>query len=327
MAKYVICGDLQLQHSNKDKVKSILNQIKSYNLPTIFLGDMLDKRGLIEADCLNLLYDYFYSLSDTREDTNNMNYIICGNHDKINITSEESALSPLSSLENVILVDKPFNSIIDKELLFVPYYRDPNEFIKAINDKKYENTKYLFCHQGVKEFTLSSGYSENEAVDLKDLKKFKLVVAGHYHTPQEKENVVYLGSPFSHSFGESNERKRIAIFDDKDGSLEYIETYLPRHITMEIDVDHHLEIGSPVYDFDPNHYTRVILKGKKTSIDQFPKDKYPFVKFIEEPTIEYSRSLLRETQTPKDMFDKWYKEIKKETDEELYQLGIDILKN
>jgi len=306
MSKYTVIGDLHLEHSNIDKVKKLFNQIESMGNNTIFLGDMLNRRGLIEASCLNLLYKLF---SDSRR----LHTIICGNHDQLSISSMEHSLEPLKSLPNVIIYDKPgtFDNI-----LFMPYYRNPNQFLADLN----KNSKYLFCHQGVKEFSMGSGYTDNEAIDIKELAHFDRCVIGHYHSPMEKDNVVYLGTPFSHSFGESNEVKRLGIFDSETGELEYIKTDFPRHITVNLDLSR-----SDILDIDYYDNNRVILLGSREQIALFDKSKYPGVKFIEECTSEVVKTVLKETQTPQSMFDNWFKDVKKETNPEIYELGLKIL--
>lgn len=306
-----IVGDLQLQRSNIDKVLDLFAHVESLGLDTIWLGDMLDKRGLVEAECLNILYNYF---SKSR-----LNHkILVGNHDMLGVHSEGHALESLKALKNVWIIDQPtFLSGANTKILMVPYYRDPTKFIEAIS---FPGVETVFCHQGVKEFTLGSGYTEDEAVNLEDLKNFKLVVCGHYHTPKEMENVVYLGSPFSHSFGESNEQKRIAKFDEETGKLEYINTDFPKHMTYVMNLP---DINGIPYS--PINYNRMILRGTREQIDAFDKSRYPGFKFIEESITGLYKSAIKETQTPQDMFDQWFKDVKKEKNEDLYKLGLNIL--
>ena len=56
----------------------------------------------------------------------------------------------------------------------------------------------------------------------------KLFIVGHYHKFQKNENILYLGTPYSHSFGEANQKKYILIVDQ---DLDFIETsqFLPQH--------------------------------------------------------------------------------------------------
>lgn len=323
--KYLICGDVQCQTSNLAKVRQLLHQIEQHALPTVFLGDLLEKRGLIEANCINVLYKYF-STSKLQHT------LIVGNHCLLSVHSEETALEPLKALENVTVVDEPTYLPIGhpySEILMVPYYRNPQKFLAAINDPS--NTPkptVLICHQGVKEFTLGSGYTEDDAVPMSALKQFKLVLAGHYHTPQAKGNVVYLGSPFSHSFGESNENKRLAVFDTETLDLEFSPTEFPQHWTHEFDLTLGLNdlYNQYLEELTPDNYHRVIVTGTEAQIKKFQKSSLilPHVKYIYRP-VGGGNAVISENLTNTDKWVKWAKEIKN-LDQDTINIGLELLK-
>lgn len=309
MSEFLVIGDPQGQKSNKDKLTKLFEITESHNLPIIWLGDLLEHRGMIQAEILNLYYNYF-------KKSRLHHYIIVGNHDMLGVSLEGNALESLKSLKNVWVIDIP--TFIGKNILAVPYYRDPTKFLESINI--ISGTPYIFCHQGVKEFTIDSGYTEDEAVNLADLKQFKMVVCGHYHAPKEIDNVVYMGSPFSHSFGESNQEKRIGIFNSETGQMKYIATDFPQHISYDVNLN-----GQNILIPDDKNYVRVTLKGTREQIDTFDKSKYPKFKFIEEYITQLDKSEIKETLSPFDMYDKWFKDIKKEVNPDLYNLGKKIM--
>lgn len=332
MIRYLVVGDVQAKKENLDLVKQLLQQVEekavAEKLDVIWLGDMLDRRGHIEAEVLNVLYNHF-------DHTKVYNYIVVGNHDLISMTSTETALEPLKALENVIVVDKP-TYLNDKPLgttLMVPYYRNPQKFLEAINDpSNLPKPTTLICHQGIKEFTIGSGYTEDEAVLLDDLAAFKLVVAGHYHTPRQMANVVYLGSPFSHSFGESNEHKRLGLLDLKTSTISFIETDFRQHLSFNID------LTKPEGDIDTvdvagrmRDIIRVIATGTEAQIKEFQKSEFVQlpgtlnIKFIYRIIKDKSQALISENLTNVDKFVKWAKDIKK-LDSETVELGMELLK-
>lgn len=315
---YLIVGDVQAKRENLHLVKQLFTKVEEIGLDVIWLGDMLDRRGLIEAECLNTYYQYFRS-------SKLMHHVIVGNHDLINMYSKETALLPLKSLQNVRIIDQPEYLNSSMKTLMVPYYKDSNEFLSATD---YPNFKYLIGHQGVKELTIGSGYQENEAVDLSSLKQFKQVIMGHYHTPQEKDNVVFLGSPFSHSFSESNEDKRLGIFNEKDGLISYVDMDFPRHMTYEIDCSPAETLPTQLKFFEINSkdYNRIILTGRAEDIAIFPKDQYSNVKFIEQPDTEKTEAVIKETESHDVMFKKWLNEVKQEDNMDIESIGLEILK-
>lgn len=314
---WLVVGDLQLRRENKEVIRDVLTLVEaqSTKFRRLFVGDMLERRGHIEADCLNMLYEYF-------RDSEAQHVIIVGNHDKIKLDSTEHSLEPLKSLPNVLIVDKP--TVISPEILAMPYYRDPELFLSELELLKEENQgyKYLFCHQGIKEFTVDSGYEENEAIELVNVSSFQRVIVGHYHAPMDKENTCFIGSPVSHSFGESNHNKRLAIFNDEDNTLKFKPVRdMPRHITLEIDCDHYDGAAIPIEDKD---YYRIILRGKQENIAKFPKSSYPTVRFREDPTVIINDNKLSENVNNLDKFTKWAKEIRN-LDEETIKLGLECL--
>lgn len=316
---WLVVGDIQLRRENKEVIRDVLTLVEaqSSNFRRLFVGDMLERRGHIEADCLNMLYEYF-------RDSEAQHVIIVGNHDKIKLDSTEHSLEPLKSLPNVLIVDKP--TVISPEILAMPYYRDPELFLSELELLKEENPdyKYLFCHQGIKEFTVDSGYEESEAIELVNVSSFKRVIVGHYHAPMDKENTCFIGSPVSHSFGESNQNKRLAIFNDVDNTLKFKPVRdMPRHITFEIDCDICTYDGNEL-TLDKNNYYRVILRGSPENIAKFPKEKYPNVRFREEPIVIINDNKLSENTSNLDKFTKWAKEIRN-LDEETIKLGLECL--
>ena len=323
--RYLIVGDVQAKKENLHLVKRLINDVEAQSNDIIWLGDLLDRRGHIEAELLNLFYEYF-------SHSKHNHWIIVGNHDLLSVHSQETALTPLKALENVRIIDEPTYLTKDgpySDILMVPYYRNPQKFLEAVNDPSNEpKPTTLICHQGIKEFTLGSGYTEDEAVHLSDLQQFQLVVCGHYHTPQQKSNVVYVGSPFSHSFGESNENKRLAIFDTSTLNLDYIPTDFPQHWTHEFDLTLGLNDNDIVYlqELTADNYHRVIISGTDAQIKEFQKSSLilPHVRYLYRP-VGGTAAVISEKLTNNDKWVKWAKDIKK-LDDETINLGLELLK-
>lgn len=321
MNDFVIVGDLQMKRENLQVCEQVFDEVEKLavkrNLNQVVLvGDLLDRRGLVEAACLNKLHELLSKSKLTF-------YILIGNHDLLSLYSTEHALEPLKSLPNVNIYDKPGQL---GNILFMPYYKNPTKFLQDMNTwlPKLPKKPILICHQGVKEFTIGSGYTEEEAVTLSDLHAFKLVIAGHYHTPNDKGNVVFIGSPFSHSYGESNENKRLGILNTNTATIEFYPTEFRRHLTHEIWFhDDHDLLG--LY-FDPKHFNRCIVNGTQEQIKEFKSKNIfntPNVKWIFRPE-DSANVLIKETLSNKDKWIKWARETKK-LDEYYINAGLDLL--
>lgn len=309
MKEYTLIGDLHATKGNKDKVQKLLNLVESIGKKTVFLGDQLDKRGYVEIECLNLLFNYF-------KNSKLEHIVLVGNHCLASLNGSDHSMETLKQLKNVTVVDKPY---FEGKSLFIPYYHNTEDFKKAI--EPYNLAHYLFMHQGVSGCDYGNGFIAENELDIKELKKFHRVISGHFHKFQQVDNLTYLGTPFSHNFGESNQDKYIGIFNYSNGELELIKTDFPRHITFELDLNIDNILNLDYYD-----HNRVILKGTREQIQAFDKSKYPEFKFIDEYTMDSTNLKLKETQTPEEIFVKWFKDIKKETNDEILKLGLDLIK-
>lgn len=310
MAKYLVIGDPHARPDNLHKIKQLFQQVESQGLPTIWLGDLLDTKDIVRAQCLNAYINYF-------KNSSLQHIILVGNHDKLNVDTNEHSLEALKLLNNVTVVDAPL--VVD-QTLFVPYYRNPDEFRAVIS--QYKDVTYLFMHQDIKEMDYGNGYISTEGNTLEDLKQFKQVISGHYHSYQNKYNLIYLGTPFSHSFGESNQNKYLGIFDDSNGLLELITTDFPKHMTVNLDLN-----NPHFFETKPIDHVRLIIKGSREQLDKFDKKQYTKFKIIEECVCETHKSTLKETQSPETIYSIWYKEVENGTDEAILNLGLEVLKS
>jgi hypothetical protein len=309
MAKYLIIGDIHATEANRHKVEKLFGMIESLGRPTIFLGDQLDKRGYVEISCLNMFFNYFqYSKLQ--------HILMVGNHC---LSTQDSngnhSMEVFKALKSITVVDKPLRQ---GKVLFVPFQRNLDDFRRIIKDS---DAEVLFFHNGVNGFDYGTGLVADRELPIEDLKQFKRAIGGHFHKFQTRDNLTYLGSPFSHNFGESNQDKYLGIFDTDTGTMELIKTDFPRHITTTLDLNVNVNLQLDHYD-----HNRVILKGTREQIELFDKSAYPEVKFLQEQ-VEDSFVPLKETQSPEQLFQKWFTDIKKETNPDILKLGLDILKD
>lgn len=143
---------------------------------------------------------------------------------------------------------------------------------------------------------------------------------------QQKGNLTYLGTPFSHSYGETNQDKFIGVYDTESDNLEVIPTkgLFPAHMTINVNCD---DPNPSIEGYTDIDHIRVIYTGTQENIDK-AKLKYTFpegTKFIEKSTDEFQEGLqIEETLDNQVKFNTWAKDIKG-LDEETVQLGMDIL--
>ena len=307
--KYTVIGDPHLKHSNMDYIIKLFDIVEKKGKPVIWLGDFLDTKEVVRSKCLNLLLEKLAA-------SKLYHIILIGNHDWHNHDCKDHSLVPLKLLKNVAVIDEP--KYING-MLFAPYYNDLDKLRKVLKDN---HCNIVFAHLDVVDCDYGNGVLATKGLNIKELDKDKVYISGHYHKYQQVGNLTYLGTPFSHSFGESNQKKYIAEFDSKKIELVLEETKFPQHITLEVEAKNlkSLKVGK-------NHHYRVLVSGTEAELLSCEKHKLENIKYIEKATDSASGdSEISEELTNIEKFDKWARESK-QLKEETIELGMEILEN
>ena len=272
--KFVFTGDLHLSKYGQDlinhdsalperlnSIKSVLNQMAKYcidnNISTIIIGgDLLHGKSIIYAIAQKIMLDYFRSYPQITF------YVIDGNHDLSGKGSDAiSALLSLNHEPNVRRIDNTHEML--ENILFVPY---SFQMVSVIKNSKAD---ILISHFGLNEGILNSGISIVADIAIKDLiGKYKLVLLGHYHKPQEiindNINLYYAGSPIQLDWGEKNEEKRFLVVDTETLQVESILTAgYKKYLEYEITEDNKQEIIERAHkDQESGNYVKVVKKDK-----------------------------------------------------------------
>lgn len=324
---FTIIGDPHLTHKSIDRVRKLTELVESKGNPAIWLGDMLDTKEIIRGKCQNFWIEYF---SNSKLD----HYVLVGNHDYFNLECEDHSLKFLENISNVTLVDRPMD-FVNTPFYMIPYIHDQKELKAAI--KAGPKDSVLIGHLELKGFDYGNGHICEAGLTPRSFKQFKRVISGHFHKYQEKDNFVYLGSPFSHTFGESNQDKWIMTYDADTDEFELELTNPPMHFTKTVNCDelfehsgeemqHWLEFMDDLEE--KKHYWRYILTGKQENIDRFPVDRYKDsglnIKFLTRPSDSVLNDVnIKDTSSNEEQFTQWanLKGMKKET----IDLGLKIM--
>lgn len=304
---FTVVGDPHCKPDNLDKINELFDMVERYEQDVIWLGDFLDTKEIIRGRCLNLLLDRFTS-------SKLKHYVIIGNHDYFNLDCQDHSLRVFQHLPNVEIVDEVVR--IASMVYGIPYVHDP-KILKKMLDAIPDGATIL-GHFEMKGFDFGNGFICEEGTKTSSFKRFKRVISGHFHKFQEKGNFMYLGTPMSHSFGESNQDKYIGSLSDK--GFELIETMFPKHMTYELESQEHANLLPTLKK--SKDYIRVIVK-KKLELD---KNLYPNIKFIDRiEDNEAPQYVVSDTEPNEVKFQKWARKHKKLSDTTV-QIGVDILK-
>lgn len=309
---FTIVGDPHATLKSLDKINQLTVAIENLGLPTIWLGDLLDTKEVIRGKCQNTWFNYFTAskLHHT---------IIIGNHDWFNHDCEEHSLEGLKLLPNVTVIDE---FTLRDNIYFLPYIHDQEELKKLL--KKIPKDAVVFGHFEIKSFDFGNGHICDKGMTTKSLTRFKRVISGHFHKYQQKDNFTYLGSPFSHSFGEVNQDKFLGRYALNEDKLELLPTTFPRHVSYEIDCD-----KTPVVTLmnNPNDHVRIILTGSQDNIDKTKSLSTinENIKLIERSTDDFdNQAIVDETADNLSQFNVWATDIQ-QLDAETIKLGLQIL--
>lgn len=234
--KFAFTADIHLSRYGQDKIEDIsglperlhsirnsLYEIANYCCENdldymVIGGDILHGKSIIYTIAQDIMLDFFrfYAKMELQF------IVIDGNHDLSG--KGKTAISALSSLQNEPNVGwiSGENLQVD-EVLFIPYCYD---IVEAVKENKSE---ILVSHFGLSEGVLSSGLSIISDISLKHLiGKYKLVLLGHYHKPQEilRDDIAlyYSGSPIQLDWGEKGEEKRFLVVDTETRDVLSIPT-------------------------------------------------------------------------------------------------------
>lgn len=322
---FTVIGDPHVTHASLDKVNTLFDIIEDIGNDVIVLGDLFDTKEIVRGKCLNLVR--------RRVKKSRLKfYFLVGNHDWFNLDCLEHSLEVLGELPNVIIVDKPYSFNMDsRTALLLPYYDDMVALKTVLKDAKEGGTDYVFMHQGLVGFDYGNGHladgNGHGEMKIDALQGFGRVISGHFHKFAEEENFMFLGTPFSHSHGETDQKKYIAIFDPDANDVQLLETPFPRHRTIQLVCTEKTSNAILKKQLNEKDIFRVKLIGTEMNIKLIDQSKFPGVKFIEEATDseQVDSASLDETDSNEQKFMNWAHDIKN-LDDETIKMGLELLK-
>lgn len=263
----VLISDIHFNVNNLElaskSLESALTDSWILKIPLVIAGDLLDSKAIIRAECANRIIDI---LCTGRKEKI---VILIGNHDLINEKGKEHSLNFL----------RPYAAVLDRYarsylgLNFIPYISDPDEFIKELN----RHEGLVICHQGVQGAHLGDYVIDKSSLPKEVFADYR-IVSGHYHRAQDikcgkprKDGVglfSYIGSPFTHTFGEANDGPKGYQILYSDGLLKQVVLNLRKHIIVERNVE---DLGVPVFNYVPGDLVWLKVKGNNSQLDKLKK--------------------------------------------------------
>lgn len=185
-------------------IEWLIEEAKAYGAETcIFLGDWHNNRAKINVSTLNYSISNIEKLAKAFENF----YFIPGNHDLYYRDKREINSMEFGRLaENVHIISDP---IIIDDVALVPWLNG-DEWKKI---KKFK-CKYMFGHFELPHFKMNAMIEmpDHGGIHANDLSNPDYVFSGHFHKRQQKDNIVYMGNCFPHSFSDEGDTERGMMF-------------------------------------------------------------------------------------------------------------------
>lgn len=305
LSKLLIIGDPHLVRKSLDKSSKLFDLIDNYNMPILLLGDQLDTKSVIDGYALNFLYK---RLSESK----NQWILLVGNHDLFDLDdNSHHSMEVFKALPNVTIIDKVIE--IDG-YYFMPYIHSQ----KILNEElsKISKGSTILGHFEISGLDFGNGRICDSGMVEHSFKKFKRVISGHFHKPQQKGNITYIGTAFSNDFGETDQDKFIACLDRQKDTLELIPTDFPKHKTIQVDA-----ANPVVLTYNPQDIVRVVLKGTSEQIAAVPR--MDGIRYDEKP-IEDEIVLVEESEDHLTQFQSWG--VLAKLNQDVIELGVKLLK-
>ena len=251
-------NDSKIFHAHMKKFYSevFFPTLRERRINTIFqFGDLFDRRKYVNFYTLEQCRKYFF---DELERNHLQMFMLLGNHDifwreKLDVNSPSLLLERYTDIR---VIDKPKSmGLID----IVPWICKDNE--KEVLDFIAQSTNpYCFGHFELKGFEMMRGIESHDGMDRSVLAKYKKVYSGHFHTRSDKDNVMYLGTPYELFWNDYNDPKGFYILDTETHEIEFIQNKDPMFIKFYYDDTKDVNIdASTVKD----KYVKLVVLNKK----------------------------------------------------------------
>lgn len=173
-------------------------------------------------------------------------YVFLGNHDLYH--SHRADVHSLSTIDRYVTVVSEITPLHDTGVLIVPWIFDEETWDDVC--AKGGEYRYLFSHLELNGFMVNDRYEMEHGFSPVGLRGYELVLSGHYHSIQRKDNIQYLGTPYPITMNEANEPHGVFILDTDTGDLEFVEYHGVKVISVPYSM-----LDNIIDDLDPENTT------------------------------------------------------------------------
>jgi len=253
------------RHYEKFYSEIFFPYLKENNIDTIVqLGDLFDRRKFINFNSLYLVRRYFF---DPIKENEIKFHTLLGNHDvAYKNTLEVNSSSLLLNDYGNITIHNSFNTVsfdgIDVDI--VPWICDDNQ-VEIFDKIKESKSQICFGHFEIAGFEMDRGNICHEGIDKSSLKKYDIVLTGHFHHKSSDGHITYVGTPGEMTWSDYNDPRGFHIFDTDTRELTFIQNpYRMFYKVTYDDTKQDFEYWK-MYDYTQHHdtYVKVVVLNKQ----------------------------------------------------------------
>lgn len=239
----IISSDWHLSRNNIDQIKDLVRQkielAVKYNIKDVFcLGDVFNSRKSQEEVVLNS----FGIILDMFMEANIRLICIPGNHDKVNLNSKESYLTPFKNYPNFYLIEDFGGVVIDKIMFnMLPYFEEElyiqklAELEQFLLTEKNDRKQFLLTHQALSGAINNNSSKVENDITTNKFDYFDKVLVGHYHNRVIQDKVYYIGSICQNNFGEDIDKGFTLVYSN--GTIDFFKPITKEFQKISIDID------------------------------------------------------------------------------------------
>ena len=241
------------------------------DIKTVFqLGDLFDKRRSIDflslAECKRFIFKPLQAEGITF-------HTLLGNHDlyyRESLSINSTGLL-LGEFDNIHMYDKPTKVMFDDTTIdVIPWICKENE-LDTFEFMLNSNSDLCFGHFEILGFSMQKGMESHDGIHTNVFAKYEKVFSGHFHTRSDKDNILYVGTPYDNTYADLNDPKGFHIFDTETRQTEFIKnpyTMFIRHEYDDVKNDYNIIDMSQFH----HKYVKIVVTNKT--------DFYMFDKFL-----------------------------------------------
>lgn len=275
----LIVNDVHLRLDNIDTVMDIMLQAAekalSLSLSTVYVaGDFFDTRASQKLAVLKA----FGEILDMYEEIGVGLVMIHGNHDLSSYSDTYSWISPFKEHKSLRLISEPeeLKNIGGVTVSFLPF-QDEDMMIKSIDSMS--EADILIAHFELNGSISNGIAAKDRAISVSMLKKFGMVLLGHYHDSHYvADNVFHMPSAYQRNFAEDSKKGFTVVSSDMSIRHEQSVFRPFKTVTLNVDEDIAEDTRKLIKEANNNDKNiRVKLEGSQAGLNSFKKDKFKLV--------------------------------------------------